>query len=478
MRRSAIYVRVSTDDQTDFSPDAQEKRCRELARLRSLTDVVVFTDEGWSGKNLERPAAREMLALVEAGDIGSVVVWRWDRLTRDTGDGSRLTKLFVDHEVTVYSVNEGELNLTSASGRMQIGVHGVFAQFYRDSLIENTKMGQRQAAESGRWINHAPTGYTMVNKFLQPNDDASLVTRVFDLRASGWGYQAIADDVGFTYSTVQHICHNRVYLGETRLRDEWFDGHHAPLVSLEQFNAAQRGHTPGKRRSKDLLSGKVRCGICGRVAGVRYNDRNQAMYLCRNRGAGCRQPGRSAKGLHRAARLGFKVLGADADLQAAIRLELSQQPSGGPARARTRTASIKAMRERQKRLLDLYIDGYIPGPQFAVENDELNHQITTLELEGKQEDVDRSNRVAAASAFESMADLLAMRDFGDLWDAATEGELRTLTNDLLDSVNFYPDEMTVQVVGAPPIRVDYDEVGLRPGSKPVVSEAGLEPARP
>jgi DNA invertase Pin-like site-specific DNA recombinase len=294
---------------------------------------VGFLDEGWSGKSLKRPAVSELLTEVEADHVESVVVWRWDRLTRDTGDGSTLTKLFVDHGVKVYSVNEGELDLTSASGRMQIGVHGAFAQFYRDSLIENTKMDQRKAAESGPWINRAPTGYTMINKFLQPNDDALLVTRVFELRASGLGYQAIADDVGFTYSTVQHICHNRVYLGESRLGDEWFPrGLHAPLVSEEQFNGAQRGHTPGVRRSKDLLSGKVRRGLCGRVAGVRYNDRNQAMYLCCHRGKGCRQPGRSAQGLQRAARVGFTVLGADADLQATIRLQLSQDSVGGPDR--------------------------------------------------------------------------------------------------------------------------------------------------
>src|ERR1039458_8392347 len=99
MTQTAIYVRVSTDDQTDFSPDAQEKRCRELARLRNLAGVSVFRDEGWSAKNLERPAMREMLALVEAGQIGNVVVWKWDRLTRDTGDGSILTKLFSEHGI-------------------------------------------------------------------------------------------------------------------------------------------------------------------------------------------------------------------------------------------------------------------------------------------------------------------------------------------------------------------------------------------
>ena len=478
MAKTAIYVRVSTDDQTDFSPDAQEKRCRELARLRGLEDISVFRDEGWSGKNLERPAMREMLALVESGQIANLVVWKWDRLTRDTGDGSLLTKTFLEHGVKLFSVGEGELVLDSAAGRMQIGVHNVFAQFYRDSIIENTKMGQRQAVESGRWINRAPTGYTMVNKFLQPNDKAPLVTRVFELRASGLGYQDTADNVGFTYGAVQHICQNRVYLGETRLRDEWFPGIHAPLVTLEQFNAAQRSHTPGQRRSKDLLSGKVRCGKCGRVEGVKYNQRKQPIYVCRHRGQGCDLPGRSAHGLRRAARLGISVLGADADLQAAIRHELTCELEGDVDSSRSRNASICAMKERQKRLLDLYVDGHILGPQFAVENDELNLRISALEAQNKRLEDARHKQQVAADAFEAVTQLLEAVDFGDLWDAATEDELKTLTSDLLDSITIYPGELAVRVIGAPPIRVSYEEVGLRPGSKPVVSEAGLEPARP
>lgn len=54
------------------------------------------------------------------------------------------------------------------------------------------------------------------------------------------------------------------------------------------------------------------------------------------------------------------------------------------------------MTDRQKRLLDFYCDGYIRGPQFC--RSELSHQITTRESEGKQEDVDRSNRIRAANA--------------------------------------------------------------------------------
>ena len=476
MSQTVAYVRVSTDDQVEYSPDAQEKRCGELARLRGLNVTRVFTDEGWSGKNLDRPAVRELLALVATGDVDHVVVWRWDRLSRDQGDFAQLVKLFTDHNVKVVSVNEGELDLNSASGRMQVGVHGVFAQYYRDQLVENVKMGQRQAVECGRWINQAPTGYQMINKFLEPDGNGPLVVSVFELRAAGLGYQRIADEVGWKYGTVQHICQNRVYLGETQLKGEWFPGLHQPLVTEEQFNAAQRGHTKGQRRSRELLSGKVRCGLCGRVAGVAYNERGQVLYRCRNRGQGCKQPARSANGLHRAARLGLSLLGSDSDLMAAIASELSREAPDQVAKDRSLAASISALKVRQKKLLDLYYADQIEGGQFATENRDLARQVATMENERGDATRARDARTGAAAAFHRVTELLQSVDFGVLWDRATPAEKQTLVSDLIDSICFYPDQLTVQVVGAPPIKVELREVGLVVGIKPIVSEGRREPA--
>jgi hypothetical protein len=107
MSQTLAYVRVSTEDQVEFSPDAQAKRCRDLARLRDLGPVTVLADEGWSGKNLERPAMRKLLRLIEAGEVRHLLIWRWDRLSRDQGDFSRLVSLFGAHGVIVHSVNEG-----------------------------------------------------------------------------------------------------------------------------------------------------------------------------------------------------------------------------------------------------------------------------------------------------------------------------------------------------------------------------------
>ena len=290
------YVRVSTEDQVEHSPDAQRDRCKQYAKANELGPIQFLSDEGWSGKNLERPAMRELIKLIEADAVAHLVIWRLDRLTRDSGDQSRLIRLCEEHCVSIYSVSEGPVRIDTASGRMQAGIHGVFAQYYREHVVENVRLGQDQAARAGRWQNHAPTGYDLVNGFLQKNEQALIVRRIFKLRAQGMSYSEIERATGVKYSTVRHVCLNRAYLGEVLHRGEWYPGVHEPLVTAEEFAAAQKAHIPGRRRSKDLLSGKVRCGLCGKVLCVERNSRGTTIYRCKHRGKGCEIPGRSAPG--------------------------------------------------------------------------------------------------------------------------------------------------------------------------------------
>jgi len=476
MSQTLAYVRVSTEDQVEFSPDAQAKRCRDLARLRDLGPVTVLADEGWSGKNLERPAMRELLSLIEAGEVGHLLIWRWDRPSRDQGDFSGLVKLFGEHGVIVHSVNEGDLDLGSASGKMQVGVTGVFAQYYRDQIVENTKMGQQQAAERGRWQNHPPTGYDMVSGELVPNEVAPIVQRIFTLRAEGASYQVIADEVGIKYSTVRHICLSRAYLGETLYSGEWLPGLHSPLVNERLFNAAQRGHTPGQRRSKHVLSGKVRCGLCGRVAGVHYNDRNQAIYRCRHRGQGCSQPGRAANGLQCATVLGLRVLADDQDLQSAIRHQLTAHRRAEAPQGPSVTTVIASLEKKRRKVLDLHYADQIDAETFAEEHRRLTTQIKSLQKETEDFEREQKIREEAVDKFDEVAAFLAVMDFERIWDTATVSERRTLVEDLVDSVCIYPDRITVEVAGAPPFMVALDEVGLTQGCKPVVSETRRDPA--
>ena len=236
------------------------------------------------------------------------------------------------------------------------------------------------------------------------------------------------------------------------------------------FAAAQRANPTGQRRSEDVLSGKVRCGLCGRIAGVHYNERNQAIYRCRHRGKGCDQPGRSSNGLHRATVLGLRVLASDLDLQSAIREQLGEhrhvESPAGPS-----TASVVAsLRLKERKLLDLYYADKIEADGFAAEQQRLKTHINSLENEMANADLDRKSRDQAAEKFDEITDILAALDFDAIWAHATVTEQRSLVDDLVDAVRIYPDRLTVRVAGAPPILVTLNEVGLRPGIKPVVSE--------
>jgi site-specific DNA recombinase len=138
---------VSTDDQVENSPDAQRHRCAEYAKGKGLEPPRFMSDEGWSGKNLDRPAMSELIALIEADQVSDLIVWRIDRLSRDSGDVNRLLKLFERHCVTVHSLNEGNVESVTASGRFTAGLHGLLAQLEREKIVENVKMAWSKQPE-------------------------------------------------------------------------------------------------------------------------------------------------------------------------------------------------------------------------------------------------------------------------------------------------------------------------------------------
>jgi hypothetical protein len=328
-------------------------------------------------------------------------------------------------------------------------------------------MGMRQAAEAGRWLNRAPTGYAMRDAMLIPGELAPIVRRIFELRAAGVSLPEIEAQVGIGYSTVRHIVGNRVYLGQVRLRDEWFPGIHEPLVSAELFEAAARAHLPGRRRGRDLLSGRVRCGLCGRVATVDYNERGQALYKCKHRGRGCGQPARSARGLCRAALLGLRVVKEDAELQEAIRDELDALFDGEEEgrRAAEREAALTSLRQKQRKLLDLHYEDRISAKAFGAEEARIAAQIRSLDADAASAAAAAREREEREARFNEVVDVLTTADVEELWAAATGEERRVLVEDLVEAVSMFPDHLEVKVGGAPPLLVELGEVALRdPGT--------------
>ena len=90
MKKSAIYTRVSTAMQTEVEYNSCEaQRDKMLSYIKSQEDLEVYkeySDPGFTGSNLERPALKEMLADITNGKIQSVLTYKIDRLTRSSKD--------------------------------------------------------------------------------------------------------------------------------------------------------------------------------------------------------------------------------------------------------------------------------------------------------------------------------------------------------------------------------------------------------
>ncbi len=460
------YCRVSTEEQAEegFSIEGQADKLRSYSNLRDLGDVTLITDPGLSGKNLQRPGLQQLLAAVEAGHVSHVLVWRLDRLSRSLSDLILLADKFGELGVALHSVSEN-LDLSSASGRMFYNILGTFAQFFREQLAENVKMGNERAVKEGRWINRPKTGYDLIDGELVPNVDADRVHEIFTLRGQGKSYRAIEERTAVRFSTVKSILESRIYLGEVLHNGEWSPGHHESIISPEQFHAAHRGFGKGVRRSKDVLSGRVRCGLCLRRMAVNQNGKGSLFYKCRHRGEGCDQPARSTKGLSRAAVLGLSLLGRDERLQAAIRKELAKSTRVSAEAVRrpksfNPVAELARLTEARRKLLELYYANKISADGFQEEELRLCGAMEAAREQAAEEQLQERLKSDLELRFEQVASILTNLDIDSVWNAADDPERRILIEELLEWVTVFPDHLEVKVTATPPLNVLFSEVGL------------------
>ena len=108
MIKGACYVRVSTDNQLEnYSIEEQTDRLRAYCKAKDIHIVKFYTDGGYSGGNLNRPALQQMLTDIDYGIIDLVVVYKLDRLSRSQKDTLTLIEdCFLSKNVDFISINE------------------------------------------------------------------------------------------------------------------------------------------------------------------------------------------------------------------------------------------------------------------------------------------------------------------------------------------------------------------------------------
>jgi len=159
-RRPAVgYVRVSTIEQCEgVSLDAQRSRIRAYCEAKELELVDVLTDDGVSGKTLERTGLRELVRRCSHREVGHVVVVKLDRLTRRTRDLLALVDLFLARHIELHSVSES-LDTSTPHGRFLLTILGGLSEMERELVGERTRDAMAHLRANGLATSHAPLGF-------------------------------------------------------------------------------------------------------------------------------------------------------------------------------------------------------------------------------------------------------------------------------------------------------------------------------
>jgi site-specific DNA recombinase len=250
--RAALYARVSTEDQAKegFSIPAQLKRLNSYCKARGWQAAAEYVDDGYSGRDVRRPAYSRMMEQKDGWDV--LVVLKMDRIHRNSRNFAVMMDNLEEWKKEFNSMQEA-FDTTTAIGRFVMDTIQRIAQLESEQIGERVKVGMTQKAKKGvGYLGFGqPYGFTYADKRLSVNEpEAEVVRRIFRLYLDLHTLSEIAEQLNaeglptknggrWQKGTVASILRNPLYCGFT----EW-DGivraaKHERLVELADFNAVQ-----------------------------------------------------------------------------------------------------------------------------------------------------------------------------------------------------------------------------------------------
>jgi site-specific DNA recombinase len=195
--RAAVYVRVSVEQEEHdgTSLSMQEQRCRAFCEAKGWDVLEIVTDNGQSGRSLNRPGIEHILQIVTGKQrtLDAVVILKLDRLTRNVSDLGRLLGLFEKHRVALAGP-ELPFDTTTSAGRLMANLLTSMAQWEREQIGERTKAVLRHRKDNGLvYAPQPPFGYRQNGKcYVDAPDEQATISRMVTLSAKGFSLREIA----------------------------------------------------------------------------------------------------------------------------------------------------------------------------------------------------------------------------------------------------------------------------------------------
>lgn len=478
--RAAIYIRVSTDEQAadGYSIEAQKALLTRKANELGYEIYNYYIDDGYSAKDMRRPALKRLIKEVEERKFDAVLFWRLDRWTRNTRDFHMMEEVLHRNNVGIRSATEDNVDTTklvsTAFGEFQMGLNVLLAQMERKVISERVHTVMEERHLKGLRNGAVPPyGYDLVDGKLIVNEaQANIVKRIFDMYASNMaGFREIAvtlnhdpekpDDREWNYTSVRYVLMNPVYTGKLRWnyrkmsgkptgREIISDGDHTPIIDTEIYDKVEREikgrKTGGKVATSDFaFAGVLRCNRCGYAMtgfSAKKRDGRHRYYRCTKRAQNgtCNMPTVLDEKVQEAF---LDALDYDANqLRAMIDIKQTNQIDENKRAIDRLKKELETIQKRKKKWQLAYADDAISLEDFKErtrEDKEREEQIHRELQELPEEETPQRSK-------EEMIEYLSMvRDF---WKQNTnEKAKKAFLRDLFKSIIIDSDQINVR--GAP-----------------------------
>lgn len=477
-RIAAAYIRVSTDEQVEQSPESQLIEIRKYADAHGLIlpDDLVYVDEAISGKRSEnRPAFLRMIgaAKEKPAPFDVLLLWKFSRFARNQEE-SIVYKALLRKQcgVDVISVSE-----PLPGGHFSSLVERIiewFDEFYSIRLSQEVKRTMTVKAQRGEFQSSPAFGYRARTSpgektvLVPVPEEAEIVREIFERFVAGEGFfglakwlnaQGITTHRGnpFENRTVEYMLRNPVYVGKLRWTPSGrtrrkfdnpdtivADASHEPIVSQELFDAAQAQIARVKAawgykarpsfELKDWLGGVVRCSECGTTlifARPHY-------FKCNNYVRGRCKSSQHIKVdlLHEAVLSQLRE-----DIQHPLTYTLTNSRAEDSGELPRLRASLADLQRRSSRLLDAYLSGALELPQFTEAKSSLDASIADTKERIEKAEAAAQPADADALAESSIQTVLDTLTSPDVSTEAKNAAIRSIT----DKIVFDKASMTLDI---------------------------------
>ncbi|MEI7831629.1 MAG: recombinase family protein [bacterium] len=301
---AAVYGRVSSDDQAgNASTRGQITEAEEFCKKKGLDLKFTYFDEAKSGKSVDgRLQLTLMLEDARAGKFKHLVVWKLTRLSRNLQDTLRIITELEGLGIKFHSIAENEYDLSTPMGRMMLNMMATIAEYEREGIVENVRMGMKQRAKEGAWGGGKIIGYRAPDaktdgeaaaksgKLIIVPDEAAIVRKIFKLYAEGNGLKSITNKMnkggyrtknGNLWGSAQigAILDNPTFTGTIRFsthdkhaekqEEILVENAHEAIIDKTLWDKVQllrssKNIWPGRVSERSFpLTGLIRCPQCG-----------------------------------------------------------------------------------------------------------------------------------------------------------------------------------------------------------------------